>query len=92
MVAAEVRRAYNDGGVANMRRIARVPDMEAALDRLTARLDAKTAEVERLREGLGHAMGWIDAWSPDFTQDPEWPQYARYIRAALATSAQEGRS
>ena len=31
LVTTEVTRAHNDGGTANMRRIARVPDMEAAL-------------------------------------------------------------
>ncbi len=31
VIAAEVYRAHNDGGRANMSRIARVPDMEAAL-------------------------------------------------------------
>ena len=31
LVTTEVTRAHNDGGKVNMRRIARVPDMEAAL-------------------------------------------------------------
>ena len=42
VIAAEVYRAHNDGGMANMSRIARIPDMEAALlaaEELAEKLD-----------------------------------------------------
>lgn len=33
---------------------------------------------------------WVDNWSPDFTNDPEWPGDAEKIRAAIAKA--EGRA
>lgn len=37
-----------------------------------------------LLEALKHVMGWIDSWSPSFTEDDEWPEYNDNIRAAIA--------
>lgn len=42
------------------------------------------AAAPELYEALAVAMIWIDNWSPDFTDDPEWPVDRDKIRAALA--------
>lgn len=56
IVTTEVTRAHNDGGVANMRRIATLPDLEAAY------LDLYD-EAKRLRADLRHV---IDEWDATF--------------------------
>lgn len=43
-----------------------------------------------LVKALKQVMGWIDAWSPNFTEDEEWPECAHYVREALAKA--EGRT
>ena len=53
LVTTEVTRAHNDGGAANMRRIARVPDMEAALLAADALDDASDAIINNA-ENLGN--------------------------------------
>ena len=45
LVTTEVTRAHNDGGTANMRRIARVPDVEAALIEAVEALRIARAEI-----------------------------------------------
>lgn len=92
---------------ANARRIARVPDMEAEIDRLTAenaalraKLDAAEADAARLREALLAAADTCDRWAYE-SRAGGWSTHQvtpnRNLandlrRAALATSAQEGRS
>jgi len=41
------------------------------------------AENDRLREALAQLLGWVDAWSPNFTEDADWPEHESQIRAAL---------
>lgn len=47
------------------------------------------ASAPDLLEGLQQVMGWIDSWSPDFTRDPEWPEYNHHIRAAIRKATGE---
>lgn len=55
LVTTEVTRAHNDGGTVNMRRIARVPTMEARIladaDRIAA-LEAKVAAVREFADDM----------------------------------------
>lgn len=48
------------------------------------------AAAPELFEALKVAMTWIDNWSPDFTDDPEWPADRDLIRAALSKASIEG--
>lgn len=45
------------------------------------------SDLEReLVEALRQCLGWIDSWSPEFTQDDEWPEARHYMNAALASA------
>jgi hypothetical protein len=35
-------------------------------------------------DALKKVMSWIDNWSPEFTNDPEWPADRDAARAAIA--------
>jgi len=48
------------------------------------------AAAPDMLEALKQVMGWIDGWSPTFTQDEEWPEAEHYIRAAISKA--EGQS
>lgn len=48
------------------------------------------AENAKLREALTHAMGWIESWSPSFTEDEAWPETLDMIRKALAGGPTNG--
>jgi len=45
-------------------------------------------ENKHLREALGVVMSWIDNWSPDFTEDSEWPATDAIARAAIHPGAE----
>ena len=49
--------------------------------------DAERAKVKALREALERCLGWIDSWSPEFTQDDEWPEARHSMNAALAATS-----
>lgn len=40
-------------------------------------------ERDRLREALKGVMLWITNWQPEFTYDPDWPEYKEKARQAL---------
>ena len=45
--------------------------------------------VEDLRALLAEVYDWIVNWSPDFTEDDEWPETAAKVRAALSPKPTE---
>ena len=50
---------------------------------------ALVAAAPDLYAALEGALDWIDNWSPEFTQDPEWPEAHANMRAALAKARGE---
>ena len=40
-------------------------------------------EIDILRDALEDTMTWINGWSPNFTEDPEWPMFEREIKKLL---------
>lgn len=50
----------------------------------TPELRAASDERHRLRVSLAEVRGWIDNWSPNFTQDEEWPETKARMDAALS--------
>lgn len=77
LVTTEVTRAHGDGGRENIRLIAGAPDLKATLAAALDALDAKDAEIERMRallarnlvfdagsaeEGLDALGGWGELW------------------------------
>jgi hypothetical protein len=47
------------------------------------------AAAPDLLEALNRVMSWIDNWSPEFTNDEEWPQDRDAARAAIAKATGE---
>lgn len=66
-------------------------DYEVHHDRIEAadRIEALTADNERLREALEEVWDLIDTWTPEFIWDDEWPATEAKARAALAGKAEQ---
>lgn len=47
------------------------------------------AAAPDMAEALQLVMAWIDAWQPEFTQDPEWEEAERKAHAALVKAGRE---
>lgn len=47
------------------------------------RLTALQAHADAMAEALGEVMEWIAGWTPDFTQDAEWPDTREKVSLAL---------
>jgi hypothetical protein len=67
-------------------RVAAVPDYDHCDAVANARLIAAAPD---LLAALEEVSQWIEGWSPNFTQDDEWPATNARIRAAIAKA--EGR-
>ena len=60
LVTTEVTRAHNDGGTVNMRRIARVPDMEARILADATLIAQQQAEIAALRAKVARLRAFIE--------------------------------
>ena len=61
--------------VAEICRTVNATEDDVACEAANANLVAAAPE---LLEALQVVMGWIDGWSPNFTDDPEWPKKASH--------------
>jgi hypothetical protein len=57
-----------------------------AIASLTAQYEAREAELLKLLDDL---HSWVDNWSPDLADDPEWGATEARVRAALSTPSPE---
>lgn len=57
--------------------------VEAHIAALTAQNAALVAERDALRGVLREVMDWIENWSAEFTDDPEWPATKQKVYARL---------
>lgn len=48
-----------------------------------AEVKAAFSELLALRYALAEVMEWVANWSPDFTDDPEWPDTAAKVKTAM---------
>ena len=66
------------------------PDGPEASARIQA-LENRVAELEGFETALGamdaalqEVMDWVENWSPNFTEDEEWPETESLVKAAFA--------
>jgi hypothetical protein len=66
-----------------------VKGAEALVRASEGRVKARDEEIKRLQDVLKELNSWVENWSPEFTQDDEYPETRAKVLQALAATERE---